>query len=119
RRPASGAPGPRRSPAWSGPPGPCARRPAARSARSLDALSAVVVGEPAGVAAKLDAAVGVQARGGAARGQAELVDADRQAARVGEGNLDVGGDYQRGPGEPHRADADVVAERRQLFLEPG
>ncbi len=69
------------------------------------------------VAAELDATVGVEARGGAPGRQAEGVDADRQAARVRVGDLDVGRDDQRRPREAHGADADVVAERGQLGLE--
>src|SRR5260370_729776 len=51
--------------------------------------------------------------------QAELVDRDRHAARVRVGHLDVGRDHEGGAGEAHRADPDVVPERRQLLLQRG
>src|ERR1700674_4689114 len=60
----------------------------------------------------------MDARGGAARGETELMDADRHAAGVAERHLDVRGDDHRRAREPHGADADVVAERRELVLEP-
>ena len=46
------------------------------------------------------------------------MDAHRHAAGVRVRDLDVRGDHERRAGEAHRPDADVIAERRQVGLEP-
>src|SRR5881628_1228044 len=84
---------------------------------SFHALTAVVVGEPHGVGPKLDPPVGVDPRRRPPRRETEAVHPNGQPAGVRVGDLDVRGHDQRRAGEPHRADADVVAERRELLLE--
>src|SRR5438309_6865289 len=98
------------------------RRPASAPlppsrAVSFHALTAVVVGEPHGVGPKLDPPVGVDPRRRPPRRETEAVHPNGQPAGVRVGDLDVRGHDQRRAGEPHRADADVVAERRELLLE--
>src|SRR2546425_110381 len=84
---------------------------------SSHALTAVVVGDPQGVGPKLAPPVGVDPRRRPPRRETEAVHPDGQPAGVRVGDLDVRGHDQRRAGEPHRADADVVAERRELLLE--
>src|SRR3989454_375669 len=84
---------------------------------SFHALTAVVVGKPHGVGPKLDPPVGVDPRRRPPRRETEAVHPNGQPAGVRVGDLDVRGHDQRRAGEPHRADADVVAERRELLLE--
>src|SRR5216117_1987284 len=81
---------------------------------SFHALTAIVVGEPHGVGPKLDPPVGVDPRRRPPRRETEAVHPNGQPAGVRVGDLDVRGHDQRRAGEPHRADADVVAERREL-----
>src|SRR5438128_2334204 len=84
---------------------------------SFHALTAVVVGEPHGIGPKLDPPVGVDPRRRPPRRETEAVHPNGQPAGVRVGDLDVRGHDQRRAGEPHRANADVVAERRELLLE--
>src|SRR3989475_13125431 len=84
---------------------------------SFHALTAVVVSEPHGGGPKLDPPVGVDPRRRPPRRETEAVHPNGQPAGVRVGDLDVRGHDQRRAGEPHRADADVVAERRELLLE--
>src|SRR5438094_4256383 len=98
------------------------RRPASAPlppsrAVSFHALTAVVVREPHGVGPKLDPPVGVDPRRRPPRRETEAVHPNGQPAGVRVGDLDVRRHDQRRAGEPHRADADVVAERRELLLE--
>src|SRR3989442_1220238 len=84
---------------------------------SFHALTAVVVGEPHGMGPNPDPPVGVDPRRRPPRRETEAVHPNGQPAGVRVGDLDVRGHDQRRAGEPHRADADVVAERRELLLE--
>src|SRR6266403_743086 len=84
---------------------------------SFHALTAVVVSEPHGVGPKLDPPVGVDPRRRPPRRETEAVHPNGQPAGVRVGDLDVRGHDQRRAGEPHRAYAYVVAERRELLLE--
>ena len=83
------------------------------------AFAAVVRGEPLRVFAVLDAAVVVDAGRCAADGVAEFADADRQAAGVGVGDLDVDVGHRRVALEAHDADHGFVAQLEQLEFEVG
>src|SRR2546423_381238 len=87
--------------------------------RSFDAFPTVVIREPLRIGPEVHAAIRMDARGGPTRGQTELMDADRHAAGVAERHLDVRRDDHGCAREPHRPDADVVAERGELVLGGG
>src|SRR6185295_7448934 len=85
----------------------------------FDAGSAHVIGEPLRVAPELGAAVGIHARGGAARGQAEHVHAHRHAAGVAIADLNVAIDHHGRAHETHGTHAYGVAELFELIFERG
>ncbi len=88
-------------------------------ARPVYGLPTVIRGKPLGIGSVGDGAVGMHARGRAARRQTKCVNTHRHATGMGMSYLDMQINNHRRAHEPHRPHADVVAEIHQLEFQIG